>query len=203
VVHNSQLFELHPGRAGRRLRSWRSWRRWLSVLGRDVMPLLVTAVAMSVALLTLVGLVAHPFPWSPPSFGGPGQSSGAISGQLAAAPVASHARPSADSTPAESAPINPANLDAAAGDPATPNPTASTPKPSPTAGALLTVNAPPLGLSASLGPTLSASVAPPALVNTLLDPIDSVPLVTTINSLAATLPPVSLAVPLPPTGLLP
>ena len=56
------------------------WRNGLGVVGRDVLPMLITAVALSVALLTLVGLIAQNLPWSPQRLfdgGSPGKGSAA------------------------------------------------------------------------------------------------------------------------------
>jgi hypothetical protein len=87
VVQNSQ-FTTSRHRA--EMRRW-NWRWGLRVVRRDVLPLLVTAMALTMALLTLVGLVAHPLPW-------PGGSS---SPRVGAAPpgvapsVAGHFAPAA------------------------------------------------------------------------------------------------------------
>ncbi len=92
VVH-SEHFGQRRGRHGKVERDW-DWRHGLVRFSRSVAPLLLTAVALTMALLTLVGLVARPFPWSPPPIFGGGS---------APAPQAAAARP-ADVAALRSAP---------------------------------------------------------------------------------------------------
>jgi hypothetical protein len=62
VVHNVRFTASRNSATGRRWRA--NWRSGFSVVRRDILPLLITAVALSIALLTLVGLIAQQVPWS-------------------------------------------------------------------------------------------------------------------------------------------
>lgn len=67
VVPNEHL---SPARTRASESGW-TWGHTWTVVRLSVLPLLVTALALTTALLTLVGLVARPLPWSPaPVFGG-------------------------------------------------------------------------------------------------------------------------------------
>jgi hypothetical protein len=67
VVPNGHLSPAHSHAT----RSGWTWGRTWTAIRLSVLPLLVTALALTTALLTLVGLVARPLPWSPaPVFGG-------------------------------------------------------------------------------------------------------------------------------------
>jgi hypothetical protein len=66
VVPNERLSPAHA-----RAESGWTWGHTWTVVRLSVLPFLVTAVALTTALLTLVGLVARPLPWSSaPVFGG-------------------------------------------------------------------------------------------------------------------------------------
>jgi hypothetical protein len=108
VVHNVRFTTSRDTVTGHRWRS--NWRYGFAVVRRDILPLLVTAVALSIALLTLVGLIAQQVPWSPQHQSGESRSGSQSRNDPAMEPVAAikspgrgpvtSATPSATPTPA-------------------------------------------------------------------------------------------------------
>jgi hypothetical protein len=174
VVANERFSPAHS----RAAESGWTWGHTWTVVRLSVLPFLVTAVALTTALLTLVGLVARPLPWSPaPVFGG--------SSDRRAAPAPTSPPIIARSVPARSKPIPSPSSTAVRDAPTIGGAAASgTPIASSTAGAArparpgasistssnspgLTVPLPPLPVSVSVSVSIPGPLPLPPVVITL------------------------------------
>jgi hypothetical protein len=191
VVHSEQFSEpvKRPTSPG-----W-TWRYTWIVLRYSVMPMLVTAVALTTVLLTLIGLVARPFPWSPqPLFGGGLGHSHVVSHP---SPTPTPTRTGAAAAPSGATNTGPADVASPAGTGSralatAAGPTGPVPSGPPTPGIGATVGAglPPLPLLSGVLPSVTLSVGVSLPVPTSILPVPLPPL-------AVTVPPLPLPVPLP------
>jgi hypothetical protein len=102
VVHNVRFTTSRDTATGNRWRS--NWRYTFAVVRRDILPLLLTAVALSIALLTLVGLIAQQVPWSSQHRFGESQSGSHSTSDPAIEPVAAIKSPGRGSVTASATP---------------------------------------------------------------------------------------------------
>jgi hypothetical protein len=190
VVHSEQFSEpvKRPTSPG-----W-TWRYAWIVVRYSVLPMLVTALALTTVLLTLIGLVARPFPWSPqPLFGG------ALGHSHVSHPTPTPARPGAAVAPGGVSDPGPAAVASPAGIgspalPTTSSAATSLPSATPTPAVGVSVGVPPLPLLSGVLPSGTLSVGVSLPVPTSILPVPLPPLSVTVAPLPVPLPKLSVGV---------